>query len=128
MRWCFITVLCFLQVLTPALHAHVGGGHGSPGPHLHQTEIPVTFDPAHAALTDTPGLEVGVSAVVLGRDGIEVVAESSSPASPDAPPLSHTLVSMSVAPTAPSHNPAIDGPSPDGRDRLPPARAPPPVR
>lgn len=128
MNWCFITLLCLLQTLAPALHAHVGGGHGSSGPHLHEIEIPVTTDPTLAGLNETPGLEVGVSVFVLGRDDIEISAEASPRGSIDVPPLSLTIASMSVPPAVLPRNPAMEGPAYEAPARRPPARASPFLR
>lgn len=124
MKWTVAFVLCVLQALAPALHAHVGGDHPPKGPHLHDVEIAIP-DHQFSELSEAPGLEVGIALSVPGRPSIDVQTAPNAADPPTAHPNAGGLAACTPAQT--SQNPfATTGSRIRAEDhRLPATRAPP---
>lgn len=82
MRWMMIFLMCLLQGLTPALHAHVGGTHESPPLHLHLGAADALFADCAGGTVfegiDDIGLEVGVAVGIRAQASTSPVTESVS--------------------------------------------------
>lgn len=135
MRTLAILLLGLMQLISPALHAHVGGQHEAPALHLHLTGDDWVGPGAHGegasacgsgVLLESQhhtGLEVHVSIALRANDAPRL-ADYEVPASPDvAPPPAATrvdILAMSVVPVAAAAPPRFTHQPHRAQPRAPP--------